>query len=245
MKRLFFIISTVFLVSSCFDDIDGNRTTYALTADFQYKDMEFKADSTFYNTLTPRGFGYDVLNFYHQLDADYIWFDGGFMLSCAEMPQSGVTEGLMKEYRLYLTPENNKDQKGNIYTVFYQNPNSSLMPEHDVEFVYKENGSCVMLGCYVTNTVEVAEFAKENFKIGDRMTIKATGYLGGAKTGEADFTLVDFSAQKDSIVSKWTLFDLSKLGKVEHVDFEVSSSNPDTPPYFCMDSMGASIELVY
>lgn len=172
MKRFLFIISSILIVSSCLNDGSENRTSYTMTASFQYKEIKFRPDSTFVNTTTPEGFGYDMLNFYHQLDADKIWFDGGFILSCAEMPESGVTDGLENKYRVYLAPDNNKDQSGNIYTVFYQNPDPALMPSHDISFVYKDNGTCVMHGCYVTNTVEVAEFAKQNFKAGDRMTLK-------------------------------------------------------------------------
>lgn len=248
MKRLLFIITSIILFSSCgFDDGSGTTTQYTLTATFQYKGVAFRPDSTFVNTSTPKGFGYDALNFFHKLDADNIWFDGGFIMSCAEMPASGVTEGLMNTYRANLNKAVNKNQKGNIYTVFYQNPDNALMPEHDVEFAYDmDNGStCNIIGCFITNTVEVADYIKENFTVGDKMTIKATGYLDGAKTGEAEFVLAEYSAQKDSIVSRWTMFDLEKLGSVEYVDFEVSSTKPDTPTYFCMDSMGAEIKLIY
>jgi hypothetical protein len=153
--------------------------------------------------------------------------------------------GLNNVYRVYLDEKANKNMKGNIYTVFYQNPDSALMPEHNVEFPFVKNGSCTMLGCFITNTVQVADAIKEKFTIGDKMTVKATGYLDGQKTGEAEFTLAEYTDQKDSIVSSWTLFDLKKLGTIQYIDFEVSSTNPEVPAYFCMDSMGANVELEY
>jgi hypothetical protein len=229
-------------MTSCFEDGPQTKRHYVLEANFQYEGIVFNADSTLVNTQQGLGFGFDGLNFLHQLDADNIWFDGGFILSCAEMPKSGNTENLFNLYRANVP----KGQvRGNIYTVFYQNPDPLLMPKHDVEFAYAQNGTCVLSGCYVTNTVEVADFMKKNFKEGDRFAVKAIGYLNGKKTGDAEIALADFTPQKDSIVSKWTSMDLSKLGAIDYVDFEIISTNPDVPTYFCMDNMKASVSIEY
>ena len=244
MKRLFLILFSVLLVSSCFDDGSGMSQSYTLTANFQYSNVKFYPDSTFFNTTTPEGFGYDVLNFYHQLDPGKVRVDGGFLLSCLEMPLSGNTAELENNtYRCYL-----KDQKkkfSNIYTVYYQSEEDAFMPAHDIQFPFISQGTCTLNGCFITNTVEVADYIRENFETGDRMTIKATGYNKGAKTGEAEFLLADFSAQKDSIVSKWTPFELEKLGSIEYVDFEVISTKEGAPTYFCMDELTFSAVLSY
>lgn len=247
MKRLLFVLFSLLMISSCLDDGSGSRTTYTLTATFQYPGVDFGADSTYYSTTTPAGFSYDLLNFYHKFDSDQVWFDGGFILSNYAMPESQNTAGLNNIYRLYLNEKVNKNQAGNSYAVYFQNADSSLMPEHDIQFPYAkaEGCMCEMLGCFVTNTVQVADSIKANFKLGDKMTIKATGYLYGSKTGESVFTLAEYTAQKDSIVSSWTLFDLKALGKIEYVDFEVSTTNPSVPTNFCMDSMGANITIKY
>ena len=131
----------------------------------------------------------------------------------------------------------------NSYMVFYQNPDSSKMPEHDVLFMIQENGACQAQVCYVNNTSYVAYKAAQTFAPGDRITLTATGYLKGAKTGEASMMLADFSAQKDSIVSKWTAFDLTKLGVFDAVDFNVASTNEEVPAYFCMDNFAAQITI--
>lgn len=245
MKRFLFIISILFIAASCrFDDGSGMSQSYTNTAHFQYTDVKFSPDSTFFSTQTPEGFGFDVLNFYHQLDPGKLWVAGGFLLSCLEMPLSGNTADLnLNTYRCYLT--NLKKPFSNIYTVFIQNGNDAFMPKHDIHFPFTSNGSCMPQGCFITNTVEVAEYIKANFEDGDRMTLKATGYLDGKKTGESEILLADFSAQKDSIVSRWTPFELDKLGSIEYVDFEVISTKPGTPAYFCMDELTYKADLVY
>jgi hypothetical protein len=57
--------------------------------------------------------------------------------------------------------------------------------------------------------------------------------------------LAEFSEKKDSLVTNWSAFDLKQLRSVEHVDFELVSTNPNIPPFFCMDNVVADIALEY
>ena len=239
MKRLIILFSIFFMATSCFD-VGPNRYSGQLVCDFEYKNAKFNADSTLFETLDGIGIGYDVMAFYHQLSPDNLWFDGGFMLSCQDMPKSMVTEGLVNTYRANLVPAFN----GNTYLVYHSNPDG-LMPEHDVVFLASKSGTCSVAGCFVTNTVEVATAVAETFEKGDELVLKATGYNAGAVTGTAEMTLAEFSNQKDSIVSTWTAFNLAKLGTVECVDFEITSTKEGIPAYFCMDNFIATIELEY
>ena len=240
MKRFLIILIALLSLTSCFKGSSVKRK-YMLEATFQYTGVRFGADSTLVNNSDVKGFGFDALNFNHVLDVNKV-FQGGFILSCAEIPASGNTAGLMNIYRANVPAS---VSVGNIYTVYHYNPLPGAMPEHDMEFAFDENGTCTMLGCYVTNTVDVANFVKLNFKEGDRLSVKATGYLKGAVTGEAEIALAEFTEKKDSIVSVWTPFELGKLGSVDCIDFEIISSNPAVPAYFCMDNMVATIDIEY
>lgn len=248
MKRILTFILAALSLSSCLDIDSGNRQQYTLIATYQYTGVSFTSDSTFVNAKDTLGFSFDVLSFYHKLDPSLTQLDGGFLISCAEIPKSGNTDRLMNTYRA-LTPVGYSS--GNIYTVYRQNPDKSLMPEYDVRFsperadIVLKNKLCKISGCYLTNTVEVADYVKANFKKGDKLVVKATGYLNGNKTGETEIALADFSEQKDSIVSIWTPFELTKLGSVDQVDFEITSTDPNVPTYFCMDNMVAEIDLEY
>lgn len=243
MKRLFFFLFSFILVSSCLDDGSGSSQEYTGIADFEYSSITFRSDSTFFVADTTGGFGYDVLNFYHNLDAGKTKVEGGFTISCLEMPVSGDTERLSRTYRCYLPYI--KNSVSNIYTVYHQNPDPALMPAHDIEFALTKYGTCDLLGCYVLNTVEVAEAVKENFKDGDKLTLKATGYLNGVKTGKAEIILAEFTEKKDSIVGVWTPFVLDSLKTVQYVDFEIISTNPDIPLYVCMDDLYYNVKLDY
>ncbi len=71
---------------------------------------------------------------------------------------------------------------------------------------------------------------------------------GGATTGSVDFYLADFRSADnslDDIVSDWRFVDLSGLGVVSGLAFELASSDNgpfgiNTPGYFAMDSLAAN-----
>lgn len=243
MKRLLFFFFTIVMVSSCFGDEYGDKQTISGVVDFQFENLTYKNDSTTFITTTPEGFSYSIFNFYHKLDAGQTTVDGGFMISRLEMPRSGNTAGLENTYRSYI-PGTKMDYL-NVYIVYRQNQDPALMPQHDFHFPMASTGTCKLSGLFVSNTVEVVDSVKANFQEGDKLTLKAIGYNAGVKTGEVAINLAEYTAQKDSIVSKWTPFSLSALGAVEFVDFEITSTNPDVPTYFCMDNMVYEAELQY
>ena len=63
-------------------------------------------------------------------------------------------------------------------------------------------------------------------------------------TGTIDFFLADFRFEDDNedyIVNKWEFVDLTNLGLVKRLEFELSSSDAGTPLYFCMDNLKGRI----
>ena len=81
------------------------------------------------------------------------------------------------------------------------------------------------------------------FQDGDAMILKATGYLEDKKTGESQMRLAEFtSTQKDSIVTNWTIFELSNLGLVDKIDFDfVLPEGSEVPQAVCMDDFTANL----
>lgn len=252
MKNLVVVFFTALFCVSCLQEAEFNQTA-TVVANFEYGEVDFDADSLFYKTEMGAGIGWGSLAFLHKIDTVNWVFEGGMLLSC----QKGVlydpadTSALSKSDSLVFAQDRYrvnslKDSlNNNSYLVYYKNPDSAKMPEHDVVFLVESNGVCQAQQCFVNNTGYVAYKIAQTFEPGDRLTLKATGYLKGVKTGDASIDLADFSAQKDSIVSKWTTFDLTKLGSFDAIDFDVMSTKEEVPAFFCMDFFIASVTVSY
>lgn len=260
MKRFIFAIAVVFSAVSCFED--GGTVisdTLFTTFDYSYVSDSYAKDSVYVEG--PFGWS-NLLIFSNKVvkeNEKFKEFKGGFALSCLSgdvpVPEkddadaksgegvdvtddgSGAEEpAVINPFRVY-APMGTK----NNYAVFFQTDD---MPEHDFVFNATDYGTCTVSACYVNNTVEVVEYVKNNFESGNRITLRAVGSLGGVQTGSAEIYLADYSDQKDSVVTNWTMFDLAKLGSVDAVDFEIISSK-DAPKVFCLDVMVASVTLTY
>ena len=202
------------------------------------------SDSLYVDTQYRVGVGWDYLIFFQNVNEATGNFEGGLILSHLNYPASGVVEGLANnKYRA-----NDRNQKkDNTYLVLEQTDN---MPENDMGFNFVKSasasGTCIMTSCMVNNTVAAAQAIEEKFVVGDRMTLRATGYLDGVKTDSAEIMLAEKLSNRDSIVYTWTVFDLSKLGSVDKVDFELDiPAGKDIPATVCIDNMLTSVTVQY
>ena len=101
-----------------------------------------------------------------------------------------------------------------------------------------------MKNVFVSNTVEVADSIKSQFVPGDQLILTATGYLADQVTDKAEIKLAEYTTAKDSIINTWTNFDLSKLGNIDSVEFDiVVPEGKDIPKAVCMDVMIAGLSL--
>lgn len=229
-------------VSACFGE-SGGSYSYTLQANFEYASgayEDFGKDSVYFEGWP----GWEHLGFCNKVDSlpdKTIEFKGGFAVSYLQGPDSLKLE----------TPSENPfrvcgSSEPNTYLVWRQTDD---MPEHDMFFISSQLGTCIMRGCYVNNSENVRQAIESEggFVPGDRLELIATGYTeDGKKTGSASFVLADCSAVKDSIVTSWTPFDLSKLSAIKYVDFELKSNREDLDlDSFCLDYITANIALEY
>lgn len=248
MKKIVFFVVVLAMAISCIGNGPTYQSSYTLSATFEYPSLNypqvFGEDSLYFDAERCVGFGYQDLGFYHKLNADTTEVMGGFMLSYLETSKDMTQlDPQSNRWRALVAPG-----EKNTYAIHRTADMSSNKPSHDIEFLGAAYGTCVMTNCQVTNTVEVADSIKARFAVGDKLMLKATGYLNGAKTGSAEFMLAERASVRDSIVSKWTTFDLSALGSVEHVDFELvvlSADAVDLPKFFCLDNLTASVNITY
>lgn len=113
----------------------------------------------------------------------------------------------------------------------------------------------VLQGCYVTNSTYAYNSMRDGDAIGkkfggasgtepDWFKLTVRGFANGVFTANSvEFYLADFrdtALANHYIVHDWQWLDLSPLGAVDSVKFELSSSDVgqwgmNTPAYFCMD----------
>ena len=119
--------------------------------------------------------------------------------------------------------------------------------------VLNHEGGSVVPGFYITNSsyaynsLTGGDAYAKKFGLGDWFKLTITGYDADDKvTGTKEYYLADLrDADKAYIINDWRYVDLSGLGKVAKLGFELSSTDNgdwgmNTPAYFCFDNFGAT-----
>ena len=214
---------------SCLDS--SYTASYPLGVTFEVGDeMEFTKDSIYYEKMLLVGNNIYFQNLYDSSTGEF----GGCILSRAHnLHTDDCTPYSVYDTSAYAGSE--------TFMLFYDNPET--MPEHHIYFAVAASGSCTPTGCFIQNTTETVGSVRETYGDGDWLLLTATGYLDGKETGKAEIYLADFRDSKDSVVTSWTPFALNKLGNIEYIDFELTSSKTEVPQYFCLDNFYANITL--
>ncbi|MBP3712840.1 MAG: DUF4465 domain-containing protein [Bacteroidaceae bacterium] len=132
---------------------------------------------------------------------------------------------------------------------------------YGVAFAAAFNGPCyvemlgeptIVPGFYITNSsyaynsLTGGDAYAKKFGLGDWFKLTITGYDAEDKvTQTKDYYLADLRDEKTAyIINDWRYVDLSCLGKVAKIGFELTSTDNgtygmNTPAYFCFDDFGA------
>lgn len=248
MKKFLFFASVAFSMISC---LSGGSFSQSYVADvtFEFSENVYRSDFKDSLYFVPKGQGdgflymqYPLFFSQMQLNGDFV---GGFLMSYLKGEKDGKLEKEPSSNDAYRVHAASGALDSKTYAVFYANPDESMMPQYDIEFGYKSNGVCSPAGCYVNNTTLVARKIKEHFQDGDKLTLKAKGIKSDGTVKETSIVLAEYTEAKDSVMYNWTIFDLSSLRAVDFVNFEVVSTNPEVPGYFCLDGYLASISVEY
>jgi hypothetical protein len=249
MKKILILFVAAFAAASCLSKGSYSQT-YMADVTFEFSDHVYT--NSFKDSLyvlkageTGDGFIYNQYPiFFGQKAFDGV-FQGGFLMSYLKGEKYGALNNEPKENDAYRVNAPAGSLGSKTYAVFYNNPVESMMLPHDIEFGYKDAGAFSPLGCYVNNTTLVARKIKENFQDGDKLVLKATGTKHDGSTVSTSITLAEYTEAKDSVMYNWTAFPLSTLGAVDFIDFDLESTNPEVPEYFCLDGLLASIKIEY
>lgn len=256
MKKILFFAAIAFSMVSCLDKGSFSQS-YTADVTFEFSDLiypkEFGDDSV-YVCPNEQDLGFTYMQYPLFFGQKQVGGElkGGFAMSYLKGEKDGKLEKEANSndaFRVHAAagaPGGAASAFGSkTYAVFYDNPSESMMPKYDIEFGYKDNGSCAPLACYVNNTTLVARKVREHFQDGDKLTLKARGIKSDGSVSETSIVLAEYTEAKDSVMYNWTVFDLSKLGTVNFVDFEVESTNPQVPGYFCLDGYLAAISVMF
>jgi len=239
MKRILWLAVAASLCLSCFKGA-YYETNYTGAAVFNYRfTAEEFPDSVH---IGPFADGVIYMNFLSDV-SEQKEFRGGFAFSMKRDSSLVIAEGNKYANLTSCTNPVSANLGSGIvdgFAVFYDSPSK---PEHGAVFLKSSTGTCAPSYCMVTNIQPVVKYfldenstAKEN---GDYLKLSVTGYLNGSKTGTAEYVL----ASADSVNVSWKTLSLTKLGKIDAIDFALESSNPDIPKYFCLDNIVAQIYI--
>lgn len=123
--------------------------------------------------------------------------------------------------------------------VYFDNDES-----HEIKGLYVTNST------YATLTMEYGDdftekFGGESGNDPDFFMLSVLGYVNGTETGPVDFYLADYRFEdntRDYIIKTWQWIELSSLGEVDSLKFNLVSSDVgfygmNTPGYFCIDQI--------
>lgn len=246
MKKILIFLIAAYAAVSC---LSKSSFSQSYTADFTFEFSPDTYSNLFKDSLYVMTEGdaffygqYPVFFYQKQLNGT---FHGAFLLSYLKGEKNGELVKEPADNDAYRVHSASGATGSMTYSVFYDNPVTSMMPAHDCEFGYKSVGKFTPLGCYVNNTTLVARKIKEHFKDGDKLVLKAIGVRADGTKTEASITLAEYTEAKDSVMYNWTAFGLSSLGAVDYLDFEVQSTCQDVPGYFCLDGLLAGVSIEY
>lgn len=204
------------------------------TGDKSGTEIEGEYGSTWKNQFS----GADNLFVFDNYFTDYSW--GGFMytnksdVSTADYTNNSAITGKAFTGKVYLTAN-----------TFSDNP---------AMISFKDGNSYVVNGFYVTNSTYAYlsmkngdDFAKK-FGEEDWFKLQVQGTdASGNLTQPIEVYLADFRNGKADILNAWQWVDLSGLGAVKSLRFNLSSTDNgdwgmNTPSYFCMDEVEVIIE---
>jgi hypothetical protein len=193
-------------------------------------DVGFDDGMVHFPCVYDTGFGYSFLSY-------------GFVYS---NKTDSVTSGFENQFSAKTSTGFNSSWQ---YLVTYGSYNKVILdPAVRGSYVY---GFYATNNTYAYNTMRDGDmfskkFGGANGDDSDWFKITIRGYANGAMTTDSvEFFLADFRAAKkseDYILKDWKWVDLLPLGKVDSLDFSLSSSDAgqfgmNTPAYFCMDQL--------
>lgn len=179
---------------------------------------------------------------------------GGMLVSSYNSDDVATYGDYSKDLYVYNASSTSTTQGGGAegsdnFLIVVGNYDETSNGDERAEMHFADGKEHKVLGCYVNYTTYFLNIAKNGNPFSpalgeaDEITLSATGYNAiGAETGTTNMTF----ARKDYFIEDWTAWDLSSLGEVASVKFNITGGpatewGMTTPKYFAIDNI--SIEL--
>lgn len=275
MKKIALILVPILmLASSCIQSGSTFQANYTFTDTGNYDNAEslFENGETVYLFKALQGSttgesAFVVGNVIAYFGKGTSSLTGGFALSRRAWKEASSEDGSAdlttpEEYSVY--GENPTTSQNTFF--YYRQSYGSNMPEHDIAFAAADIGTCAPASVSVSNAASTVRAIRgdnvdmNTFNLQGNITLTAIGYLDGEETGRADFLLAgkgkgkitEVNPQGDSLVTSWKKFELTDLGSIDYIDFEISLSNAADESLFyngykdvCLDNFSADINISY
>ena len=225
MKRFFalvFLFCSIFFITNCVN---------AQTADFE--DLSLNTESYWNGSDGTGGFYSGGFAFSNNYNADWSSWDG--------FAYSNITDTAAEGFDAQYNVITGSGADGSvIYAVAYVSSFAANPPTITLDTEQVLSGAFFTNNNYAFYSMRDGDdFAKKfTDEDNDWFMVTITGFDDdGVETGIKEFMLADGT----SIVNTWKWVDLSGLGAVKQLIFELSSSDNgdwgmNTPAYFCMDN---------
>lgn len=246
MKKILILVAAAFAAFSC---LDNGSFSQSYTADitFEFSDNVYAKSfkDSVYVMTEGEGFLYMQYPLFFAQKYSNGVVKGGFLMSYLKGEKDGALTREPKANDAYRVNNVAGQNSSKTYAVFYDSPIAEDMPQHDIEFGYKNTGAFTPNGFYVNNSTLVARKVKELFLPGDVLVLKVTGGKPDGTTVTTSVKLAEFTESKDSVMYNWTPVPLTSFGPVDFIDFKVESSNPGVPGYFCLDGLVGGVVVEF
>ena len=224
MKKIFFFAAAALMSTAMFADLQ--------VADFENINLAAEQELKFANDTT--GF-FESGSFSLQETVSY---SGSSVAGAVISSHSDTVFGGLQDANKSIA---GGAYEGQNYVVFYVNawgdPDKITLKEAAVV-----PGMFVCNNVYAYNSMTKGDaYAGEPFTKDDYLSLIVYAKLNGVGVNARVF--VDL-AEGTNIMDKWTWVDLSSLGEIDELYFEMSGSRTgqyglNTPSYFCIDNLGA------
>ncbi len=232
MKKIFSLL--LFFVLTFYYSVNAQENVV-----FDFENLNLP-DTGFWNGADNSGFyGNDILSFENYCNTQYNYWSGFSYSNWTDT----YNQSLDNQWSTYVGQAYSGNVFGLAYVPIDCNNNYQNIPIN-LSFINPVEIKNIKLSnsTYTALTILNGDAICSAFSEGDYFFVKITSYYLGLETGADTLYLADYRNGQNIIINTWTEVDLTNLGTVDSLHFNLFSSDTgiygmNTPAYFCLDDV--------